>query len=60
MNNSEELKMIIISKVLFDAFEHIEELKKVLTELQVFLNDEGILPNAYYFGDEGESEHWGQ
>lgn len=30
----------------------IEELESVLTELQVFLNGEGILPGVHYFGKE--------
>ena len=49
-------KVVTISHILIRALERIEELESVLTELQVFLNAEGILPDVHFFGEESENE----
>lgn len=43
-------------ELLSDAFSRIKELEDTLTELQIFLNAEGVLPGVHYLGEHKDEE----
>jgi hypothetical protein len=61
-------KTSTVTEALFEIFDRLDKIEDVLTELQVYLNGEGILPDVYYLDnsqsclinqrEEKESAHW--
>jgi hypothetical protein len=53
----EKMTTMTVPEALFEFFRRLDELESVLTELQVFLNAEGILPGVHYFGEDDSATY---